>query len=156
MTEQYHYQGIDYRWRLTREKVDQVLHYTHWIPNTKGFTRTFFATNYPGEDLGRFMAVFKAAGIRLNDGRGAPHGGRCHWGLKHLYFTDATSFAVEWDDTVTEDDGSYFPFGSRTTPPSGRRAATVDITPSDLTDIDALTALVTRILTDLGPPPPQG
>lgn len=99
--------GIDYRWRLSRADIDEVLHYTHWIPASRGITDRFFADRYPGGSLGAFVAIFRAASIILRDHVGSPHGGRCHWRLRHLYFTDTATWSIEWDDAVTGDDGRY-------------------------------------------------
>lgn len=116
-TASHHHHAIEYRWRLSRAEVDQVLHYTHWIPNTRGFTERFFAHQYPGGSLGTFVAAFRAAGILLSDHHGTPHGGRCHWRVRWIYFSDATSWAVEWDDDVTADDGMCLWRGPRTALP---------------------------------------
>lgn len=146
------YNGNHYRWMLRREDIDRVLHYTHWIPNTRGFTQRFFDENYPGESLGGFMAVFKAAGILLKDGLGSPFGGRCHWKLRHLYFTDKAHWAIEWDDTVTEDDRKFFYSGKRSDTGLGRGA--IDIKGSDLIDAqgevrpDAVTKIIEQLRPD--------
>ena len=97
--------GVDpsrYLWQLTRAHVDKVLHYTHWIPISKGFTQQFLAREYPGWTLGTLIGLFDAAGIRItpadNEGAsGAPHGGRCHWQVTAFYFNDADDFHVEWN-----------------------------------------------------------
>jgi hypothetical protein len=97
--------GVDpsqYLWQLTRAHVDKVLHYTHWIPMSKGFTQQFLARNYPGWTLGSLVGLFDKAGIRIapsdNEGAsGAPHGGRCHWQVAAFYFNDAQDFHVVWD-----------------------------------------------------------
>lgn len=99
--------GAIYKWRLSRRDVDQVLRYTHWIPNTRGLTDRFFKRRYPGEDLSGFLAVFRASGILLRKGPGPPGLGRCHWALRYLYFSDASHLSVEWDDSVTGDDGLF-------------------------------------------------
>ena len=97
--------GVDldsYRWHLTRAHVDYVLHYTHWIPISRGFTQQMLAKYYPGFTLGGLIAVFDAAGIRilprkLRGAAGAPHGGRCHWKVDAFYFTSAEHFHVVWN-----------------------------------------------------------
>lgn len=93
-----------FRMRLTRFDIDRILHYTHPIPNMRGFTQKFFDENYPGEQLSTFMAVFKEAKILL---RGGSVGGRCHWKLKYLYYGNRNIFYVQWDTDVTEDDGKF-------------------------------------------------
>lgn len=145
MTTTHTFRGTEYRWRLAREQVDEVLHYTHWIPNTRGFTRQFFDEHYPGETLGRFMAVFKAAGILLDDGLGSELAGRCHWRLRHLFFNDAATWVVEWDDEVTEDDGNYFYSGRRTDGSAGRGAITTSFA-DVIDDPEALTDRVMEML----------
>lgn len=97
---------------LDRAAIDEVCHHTHWIPNLKGFTRTFFSKNYPGWDIGAMMAVFTAAGVLVRDGKGSPFGGRCHWKVRTLHFTSHEDFFVEWD-TDTEDDGRFLWDGTR-------------------------------------------
>jgi len=95
----------EFRMRLTRVDIDRILHYTHPIPNMRGLTQKFLDENYPGGRLQTFMAVFKEAKILL---RGGSVGGRCHWKLKHLYYSSRTNFFVEWDDDVTEDDNLFY------------------------------------------------
>jgi hypothetical protein len=97
--------GVDpnqYRWHLTRAHVDKVLHYTHWIPVSKGFTQQFLAHDYPGWTLGTLVGLFDTAGIRIapcnnEDAAGAPHGGRCHWQVVAFYFNHADDFHVVWN-----------------------------------------------------------
>lgn len=90
---------------LSRYEVDRILHYTHPIPNLKGFTAKFFAENYPSGSLQKFMAVFREAKILLP---GGSVGGRCHWKLKYIYFASRTIFYVQWDTDVTEDDNKFY------------------------------------------------
>jgi hypothetical protein len=90
-----------YRMCLTRYDVDRILHYTHPIPNMRGLTQPFLDRHYPGGTLQKFMAVFREANILLP---GGSVGGRCHWKLKHLYYSSRTVFYVQWDDDVSEDD----------------------------------------------------
>ncbi|MFM8506632.1 MAG: hypothetical protein ACKOBR_02920 [Actinomycetota bacterium] len=97
-----------YRWQLTRAHVDCVVHYTHWIPMSKGFTQQFLAEYYPGWTLGGLIRLFDKAGIRitpdeLNGASGAPHGGRCHWQVVAFYFTDEDHFHVLWDRSLKFD-----------------------------------------------------
>lgn len=139
------FRGTDYRWRLAREHVDEVLHYSHWIPNTRGFTRQFFDEHYPGENLSGFLAVFRASDILLDDGLGSELVGRCHWKVRYVYFTDANSWAVEWDDTITEDDGNYFYTGCRTDHSPGRGSFTGSFA-DVIDDPEALTDRVMEML----------
>ena len=99
-----------YSMHLTRALIDQVYHYTHYIPNLRGFTTEFFERRYPGWSLFPMLEVFKAAGIQV---RKEPCGmrGKCHWRVKVLHFNSAEDFEVEWNDDITEDDGNYFWYG---------------------------------------------
>lgn len=97
-----------YEWHLTRAAIDQVLHYTHWIPVGRGFTRDFLAANYPGWDLASLIKVFVAAGIKMSpQSGGSPFGGRCHWRVKELHFNNEDDFFVEWDESIKRDDGRF-------------------------------------------------
>ena len=87
-----------YRFALTRDKVANILRYTHVYPNLHGYTQRFFANNYPGYSLGVFMPIFQAAGILTHEGSGAP-GGRCKDRLHTIYFNSVDSFYVQWDST---------------------------------------------------------
>ena len=95
---------------LTRSLIDEVYHYTHYIPNMRGFTREFFELRYPGWDLFKMLKVFQAADIVA---RTHPRGmnGKCHWKVKALHFNSAEDFVVEWNDAITEDDGKFFWYG---------------------------------------------
>lgn len=94
-----------FRMKLSRYEVDRILHYTHPIPNMKGFTAKFFAENYPNGSLHKFMNVFREANILLP---GGSVGGRCHWKLKFIYFSSRTIFYVQWDPEVLEDDNLFY------------------------------------------------
>jgi hypothetical protein len=155
MTIEHTYEGATYRWCLRREDIDRVLHYTHWIPNLKGFTRAFFAENYPGAMLSEFTAAFRAADIVLYDDLGAPFGGRCHWKLLHLYFTDDTHWAVEWDDTVTADDGRFFYTGNRDDDAFGSGAISVGVGELLGPDGEPTSDKVNDLLTRLGTSRPK-
>jgi len=147
--------GSAYRWKLRREDIDKVLHYTHWIPNTRGITQRFFDEHYPGESLSGFMSVFRAAGILLDDGRGAPFAGRCHWRLRHFYFTDPTHWAVDWDESITADDGAYFYSGERTGDAPGRGAVVVEGSELVGADGDVSDDAIRSLLEQLGVRPPD-
>jgi hypothetical protein len=98
-----------YAWHATRADVDRVLHFTHWIPRSRGFTNTFLNDNWPGWNLERLIKVFDAAGIRrkpTSRRASAPHGGYCHWKVKEIHFNGRHEFHVEWND-LTEDDGIF-------------------------------------------------
>lgn len=147
----YEYEGVRYRWRLTREAIDETMHYCHIIPIGRGWTGEHFAKHYPGGSLNLFMAVYKAAGIRLAyDGLGSAWGGRCHWRLKHLYLTDSTSFAVEWDETITEDDRRYFWTGRRNEEQTGNGSVVVKLTDDDYETPGRITEIAGAIAHELG------
>ncbi|MFM8625947.1 MAG: hypothetical protein ACKOCC_03235 [Actinomycetota bacterium] len=98
-----------YGWHASRGAIDRVLHHTHWIPDTRGFTSRFLDTTWPGWSLARLIAVFDAAGIRLRSESGrasAPHGGHCDWRVRELHFNSAKDLFVEWND-LTVDDGKF-------------------------------------------------
>ena len=99
-----------YSMHLSRALVDQVFHYTHYIPNIHGMTARFFEQNYPGWNLASMMRVIGAAGIRVT-GQPCGMGGKCHWKVKALHFNSADDFEVEWNDEIHEDDGRYFWYG---------------------------------------------
>jgi len=146
----YEFNGVRYRWRLTREAVDHVCHYCHWIPVNRGFTQQFFSENHPGGELGQFMAAFKAAGVLLRDEYGAPIAGRCHWRVKHLYFTDTDSYVVEWDETVTEDDHRFFWTGHRDQTTTGRGSVHLKLTGDDYAEEGRLSEIAHAIHRELG------
>ncbi|MEY4388793.1 MAG: hypothetical protein RLZZ432_512, partial [Chloroflexota bacterium] len=95
-------------WVLTRHDVDYVLHYTHWIPIGRGYTRSMLARHYPGWTLGTLVGLFDRAGIRilpadLQGARGAQHGGRCHWQVVSISFSSPVDVEVEWDRSLPFD-----------------------------------------------------
>ncbi len=85
-----------FRYALTYEHVEKVLHYTHIYPNLHGYTKDFFAKNYPGESLQSFMTVFNVAGILTKRGTQRP-GGRCRARFHTIYFTNELNFYVQWE-----------------------------------------------------------
>jgi hypothetical protein len=95
---------------LSRALIDEVYHYTHYIPNLRGFTREFFALRYPGWDLFGILAVFKAAGVEVKN-RPCGMNGKCYWRVGVLHFNSVGDFEVEWNDAIQEDDGKYFWYG---------------------------------------------
>lgn len=94
----------DYRLHLTRAEIDRVLHYTHWIPNLKGFTGPFLAEHHPGWSLNRLVDVFKRSRVLLKDRVAHPVVGRCHWKVVELFYNSWDDYAVvidpraQWDD----------------------------------------------------------
>lgn len=124
------YEGVRYRWCLTREAIDETLHHCHIIPLGRGWTSEFFRKNYPGGSLDHFIHTYRAADILLRNG-GSAWAGRCHWKVKHFYFTDKTSFAVEWDETAAEDDNRFFWTGRRDQEETGSGSVLVKLTSDD-------------------------
>jgi hypothetical protein len=151
MTIQHTYEGATYRWCLRREDIDGVLHYTHWIPNARGFTQSFFASKYPGETLNGFMSAFAAAGVLTREGPVSFSGRRCHWCVRHLYFTDKHHWAVEWDDNVTADDGRFFYAGDRNPCTTGTGAVTVPVDELLGADGEPSADKMRNVLNRLGP-----
>jgi len=146
-----------FRKHLTRFEIDEILHHTHWIPNTKypdprpgepaewkklNRTQRFFARCHPGWSLASCVKAFENAGILLDDGIGAPHGGHCHWQAKALHLNTPDDFAVEWDETVTEDDHAFHYNGSPDTEGRGSFSIPVAAVLDDngTVDADTLTA----------------
>lgn len=98
-----------FAWHADRAAVDKLLHYTHWIPVSRGFTDDFLHKNWPGWSLAGAIAVLDAAQIRVlptSDRACAPHGGYCHWKVREIHFNSSSDFFVEWND-LEEDDGRY-------------------------------------------------
>ncbi|MFD1860536.1 hypothetical protein EHW97_13285 [Aeromicrobium camelliae] len=95
----------DHRWNhyadhRSARQIDDLLHYGHFIPVGRGLTDTYVATHFPGRTWNDLMEVWKAAGIVVRSTAGGPP--RCDVRVKTVHFTDATDFAVEWEDgTVT-------------------------------------------------------
>ena len=133
---------------LSRYQIDEVLHYTHPLPNIRGYTKRFFDKRYPGWGLGSFFKVFQAAGVLLDDGIGAPYSGRCHWQMRTLHFDSRESFAVEWDEAVTADDGHYYWAGRPGS--TGRGAFNEFVEPEQIDDPVAASTFVDQLCTLLG------
>lgn len=95
-----------FAFHATRADIDRVLHYTHWIPRSRGFTDAFLRETWPGWSLEKLIRVFDAAGIRRQPSStrpSAPHGGYCHWKVKELHFNGRHDFHVEWNDLTADD-----------------------------------------------------
>jgi len=136
-----------FRMHLDRAAVDQVCHYTHWIPNTRGFTKEFFARTYPSWSLASMMKVFQNSGILVKDGKGSEYGGRCHWKVRTIHFSSPEDFFVEWD-TDAEDDGRFFWNGVREAQGTGSFVVKGDDIPFD--DDEALESLARELIGRLG------
>jgi hypothetical protein len=47
----------------THAEVSKLLHYAHWIPQTKGFTQRHLDEHWPGHTFNSLLDVWKAARI---------------------------------------------------------------------------------------------
>lgn len=81
-----------YRSSLTRDQIDEILHYAHIIPVSKGYTAAFMHKRYPQHEFNALMQVFRAAEI-LDRSAGMP---RCRRSVAALHFTSTDSFEVDW------------------------------------------------------------
>lgn len=79
----------------TGEQLNELLHFGHVIPVSKGYTRRYVQTHYPGWTWNSLIAVLKAADVFVGRGGSPP---RCDDQVRAVHFDSATSFAVEWLD----------------------------------------------------------
>lgn len=103
----------EYRLHLSRGQIDQVLHFTHWIPNVRGFTASFLRTHHPGWNLTDLVKAFGDARVLLKDRRSHPIPGRCHWRVVELFYNSAEDFVVVVDPRATADN-KFLAFGDGT------------------------------------------
>jgi hypothetical protein len=82
-----------FREHLTLDQCNKLLHYSHVIPITKGFTAAYVADHFPGWTWNELVKVFVAAGIFVNRG-GAP--ATCDKRVVSFHFSSPTEFHVEW------------------------------------------------------------
>jgi len=82
-----------FRHHRTRAELNSLLHYGHIIPVSKGWTKNYVDTHYPGWSWNALMNVFQAAGIVVNRG-GAPP--KCDDRVEMLHFSSETDFLVDW------------------------------------------------------------
>ena len=90
---------------LSRQDIDHILHYAHWMPVRKGITQAFLKDKYPGWTLGGFKEVFDRAQILLKT-KGHP-GWRCHWNLQVFTINDDLTFNAVWNEPAVKDDGLF-------------------------------------------------
>ena len=103
-----------FREHRTREELNALLHYGHIIPVSKGWTREYVDTNYPGLTWNALLAIFQAAGIVLPSGCGGPP--KCDDRVVLLHFSSREEFRVEWiDGTEPEDVAVKHPTNDRKT-----------------------------------------
>lgn len=86
--------GRVYRSRLTREQINEIVHYAHIIPVSKGYTAKFMRERYPQQDFNMLMRVFNAAGVLDPTGFGMS---TCRKAVAALRFSDSEHFEVEWE-----------------------------------------------------------
>lgn len=83
-----------------------MLHYAHWIPQTKGFTQRHLDEHWPGHTFNSLLSVWKAARIATYaSGLGAvvtssglmreANGLR---DFRWIHFNNCQEWAVEWSD----------------------------------------------------------
>ena len=84
----------------TRDELNQLLHYGHIIPVSRGWTDNYVAEHFPGWHWNSLMATWMAAGIVVRSTVGGPPS--CDPQVVAIHFNGPDSFAVEWiDGTVT-------------------------------------------------------
>lgn len=83
-----------FRERRTRDELNKLLHYGHIIPISKGYTQDYVAENYPGWTWNDLVRTFVNAGVFVNRGGTPP---KCRDEVAVLHFSDANSWAIEWD-----------------------------------------------------------
>jgi hypothetical protein len=91
--------GVDtsrFREHRTRPELNALLHYGHIIPVSKGWTKTYVDTHYPGWTWNALMAIFRDAGIVKFSACGGPP--KCDDALVMLHFSSTGDFLVEWSD----------------------------------------------------------
>jgi hypothetical protein len=81
----------------TAEELARFLRHIHWIPQSRGITDAFVDKHFPGRTWQGLVLVLKAAGIFVGRGGSPP---RLMPTVAMLHFTDATRWAVEWEDGV--------------------------------------------------------
>jgi hypothetical protein len=79
------------------DELARFLHHIHWIPQSRGITDAFVDKHFPGRTWQGLVLVLKAAGIFVGRGGSPP---RLMPTVVMLHFTDATRWAVEWEDGV--------------------------------------------------------
>lgn len=79
----------------SRHELNQLLHYGHFIPITRGFTRAFVERNYPRWSWNELIEVLKAADIVRGPKGSPPH---CLPALGAVHFNHDGSWLVEWED----------------------------------------------------------
>lgn len=88
----------------TRRELATLLQYVHWIPVSRGFHQDYVNRHFPGWTWNALLAVLRPTGSVQSQG-GAP--AKCHPEVRLVFFTDPSSWAVEWvDGTVTRSSGA--------------------------------------------------
>jgi hypothetical protein len=81
----------------TAEELARFLHHIHWIPQSRGTTDAFVDEHFPGRTWQGLVLILTAASIFVGRGGSPP---RLMPTVAMLHFTDATRWAVEWEDGV--------------------------------------------------------
>ena len=85
-----------FREHRTREDLNALLHYGHIIPVSRGWTRAYVETRYPGWTWNALMAIFQAADVVVSSKCGGPP--KCDDRVALLHFSTTDDFIVEWID----------------------------------------------------------
>lgn len=85
-----------FREHRTREELDGLLHYAHFIPVSRGFHDDYVAEHYPGWTWNELIYILRTAGVVIDRGGTPP---MCDPRVRAVHWTDATTFAVEWEDS---------------------------------------------------------
>lgn len=102
--------GIDTR-RFAEDRspdeVKELLHYAHFIPQSRGFTKTHVDTYWPGHTFPELLYVLRAAGLvtfvsslgaTITKDSGLVRKGNDLKEFRRLLFNDIDDWAVEWPD----------------------------------------------------------
>ena len=85
-----------FRHHDTRDDVAEVLRHGHWIPATRGITRSFLREHHPGWEWGELKAVYQAAGVIRTERSGGMHQVRDD--VVAIHYDTRTFWLVEWED----------------------------------------------------------
>ena len=96
---------------LTRYGIDRIMHFAHFIPVKKGLHQKYIDDKYPGWSWNQMVHLLKDAGVLIERAGG---GSRCHWKLECLYVNKQFETTIEWDETVSKDDGRFYYAGKDT------------------------------------------
>ena len=86
---------LQYREVRTREQLNQLLHYGHIIPISRGFTDDYVDEHYPGWTWNALVRVLTAADVYVGQGGSPP---RCDDRVVRVHFDSHEAWLVEWED----------------------------------------------------------